>query len=158
MFLYQVGQIGKTAASGLGLERPPFALEGLAGSGDGDIDIFLGSFMNGDDWFLVGRIDGFKGLAVDAFNPFVVDESEPRLSAIWGLGGGVMDDDEGPHSFWNGAFSRSWSRRTYRPVGCSYFPVDGVSRVWESDMMVSWCDSRRLVAQYPAICNGKEGW
>lgn len=84
MFLYQVGQIGKTAASGLGLERPPFALEGLAGGGDGDIDIFLGSFMNGDDGFLVGRIDGFKGLAVDAFDPFVVDESEPRLSAIWG--------------------------------------------------------------------------
>ena len=84
MFLYQVGQFGKTAASGLGVEGPPFAFEGLAGGGDGDIDIFLGSFMNGDDGFLVGRVDGFKGLAVNAFDPFVVDESEPRLSAIWG--------------------------------------------------------------------------
>lgn len=87
MFLYQVGQIGQIAASALRVELPPVALEGLAGGGNGDIDIFFGGFLNRDDRLLVGRVDGLKGLAVDAFDPFVVDESVPRLLASLGLVG-----------------------------------------------------------------------
>lgn len=90
VFLYQVGQIGKTAASGLRVDLPPVALEGLAGGGNGDIDIFFGGFLNSDDRLLVGRVDGLKGLAVDAFDPFVVDKSVPRLLASSWVGGALF--------------------------------------------------------------------
>lgn len=81
VLLHQVGQIGEIAASSAGVNFGPFSLEGLAGSSDGDIDIFLGGLMNSDDRFLVGRIDGLEGLPINAFHVFVVDEPEPRLSA-----------------------------------------------------------------------------
>lgn len=38
------------------------------------VDIFLGSFVDGDDWLLGGRVDALKGLAIDTFDEFVVDE------------------------------------------------------------------------------------
>lgn len=81
MLLHQIGQVGKVAASSAGVGFPPFALKSLAGGGDSNVDILLGGFMDGDYGFLVGRVDGLKGLAVDAFYPFVVDEPGPRLSA-----------------------------------------------------------------------------
>lgn len=89
MLLYQIRQVGKVAASGAGIHFSPFAFKGLAGSRDGDVDILLGGFMDGDDGFLIGGIDGFERLAVDAFDPFVVDESRfEAVSAInwWGTG------------------------------------------------------------------------
>lgn len=81
MLLHQVGQIGEVSASSTGVNLSPFALESFAGGGDSDINILLGSLVNGDDWLLVGGIDGLECLAVDAFHPFVVDEAVPRLSA-----------------------------------------------------------------------------
>lgn len=81
MPFHQVGQVGKVAAAGARIDLSPFALESLAGGGDGDVDIFLGSLMNSNDRLLICRVDGLKRLAVDTLDPFVVDKSEPRLLA-----------------------------------------------------------------------------
>ncbi len=81
MFFHQVGQVGEIAAAGARVDLSPFALESLAGSRDGDVDIFLCSLVDSNDGFLVRRVDGLEGLAVDTFDPFVVDESGPRLLA-----------------------------------------------------------------------------
>lgn len=80
MLLHQIGQVGKVAAAGGGVDLSPFALKGLAGGRDGGVDILFGGFVDGNDGFLGSRIDGFESLAVDAFDPLVVDESMPRLS------------------------------------------------------------------------------
>ena len=89
MFLDQVGQVGKIAASRLRVDFPPVSLESLAGGGYCDIDIFLGGFMDSDDRLFIGRVDGLKSLAVDSLYPFVVDEAEPRLSASFPKVGGA---------------------------------------------------------------------
>lgn len=81
MFFHQIGQVGKIASSCAGVDLAPFALKSLAGCRDGDVDIFLRRFMDSDDGFFVCRVDGLKGLAVGAFDPFVIDEAEPRLLA-----------------------------------------------------------------------------
>ena len=81
--------------------------------------------MDGADNLLGGGIDGLEGLAVDALDPFVVDEPVgmscqlgplPEPSRKCGVDG----------------------VSTYNPVGCSYLPVDGV---WsEAVRLILMCD------------------
>ena len=81
MFLHQIGQVGKIASSCAGVDLAPFAFKSLAGCRDGNVDIFLRRFVDRDDGFFVCGVNGLKGLAVGAFDPFVIDEPEPRLLA-----------------------------------------------------------------------------
>ena len=98
---------------------PPGALEGLAGGGDGDVDILLGGLLDGADDLFVGGVDDLEGLAVDGLDELVVDEAGDGLSAPHSLHARVINDQH----------------YTYRPVGCSYLPECGVSSVMLSAMM-----------------------
>lgn len=53
---------------------PPWALEGFAGCGYGDIDILLGGLLNSYDGLLGSWVDGLEGLAIDGFDEFTVDK------------------------------------------------------------------------------------
>ena len=54
---------------------PPRILEGLAGDGNGVVDIFFRGFMDFADGFLGCGVDGLKGLAILAFDELVIDEA-----------------------------------------------------------------------------------
>jgi len=73
--LEEVGQLGKHLATVTWGDLPPGTLESLACSGDSDIDILLGTLVNGADDLLGGRVDGLEGLAVYTLDPFIVDET-----------------------------------------------------------------------------------
>jgi len=53
----------------------PGTVKGLAGTGNGDVDIFLGGFVDGHNGLLGGRVDRLECFAVYAFDEFVVDEA-----------------------------------------------------------------------------------
>jgi hypothetical protein len=57
----------------------PCGLEGLPGSGDGDVDILLSGFRDGADNLLRGGINDLEGLLVDRLDPFIVDEAALML-------------------------------------------------------------------------------
>lgn len=67
----------------------PGFLEGFARCGYGDVDIFLGGFVDGCDGLLVGGIDCVEGFAIDAFDEFVVDEPGQSVEADGTVGGTV---------------------------------------------------------------------
>lgn len=56
--------------------------------------------MDRNDGLFVGRIDGFECLAVDAFDPFVVDESRPRLFSRGVLFWRLVGQDTGCYTRW----------------------------------------------------------
>lgn len=102
--------------------------------------------MDGCDGLLVCGIDGVEGFAINAFDEFVVDEPRQSVEADGAVGGTECDE-----AGWGiavgykkaGIRVKKYDRcrrrlrelRTYNPVGCSYFPVWGVSRVTERDMI-----------------------
>ena len=79
--------------------------------------------MNGDDRFLGGRVDRFKGLAVNAFDEFIVDEAGPgrreEESASVGLQASTPGMDLGGK---RGSQTGQEKVETHSPVGCSYLP------------------------------------
>lgn len=76
MFLDEFREFDEVSPTLLGCHLPPWALEGLAGCGHGDINILLGSLLHSDDGLLGSRVDGLEGLAIDGFDEFTVDEPE----------------------------------------------------------------------------------
>ena len=74
VLLKQVRELGQHAAAlGRG-DLCPGAVEGLAGGGDGDVDILLGRLLHGADGLFVVGVDGLERVAVDGLDEFVVDE------------------------------------------------------------------------------------
>lgn len=65
----------KISASLLCGDVPPRCLKGLAGDGDGMVNIFLRGFMDFANRFFGGGVDDFESLAILAFDEFVVDET-----------------------------------------------------------------------------------
>ena len=59
----------------LGSDLRPGVLKGFAGGGNGKVDIFLRGFVDGDDGFLGGGVDGLECFAILTFDEFVVDEA-----------------------------------------------------------------------------------
>lgn len=74
VLLCEVGELQQVDGALAGGGLSPDTLEGLAGGGDGDIDILLGSLVDGADNLLGGGVDDLEGLLVDTLNPLVVDE------------------------------------------------------------------------------------
>lgn len=79
--LEQVSQLGQEAAALVRSDVTPGALEGLAGSRNGNVDILLRSFVNGNNRLLVGGVDGLEGLAFDTLDPLVVDEPDRKADS-----------------------------------------------------------------------------
>jgi hypothetical protein len=75
VLLSEVGELEEEVASGLGSGLPPLALESLAGSGDSQVDILLGTLADGGDDLLGGGVDNLELLLVDTLNPLAVDEA-----------------------------------------------------------------------------------
>jgi hypothetical protein len=71
--------------------------------------------VDSTDNLLSCGIDGLEGLAVNALNPFVVDEPAGKTVNQWLRGDPTRPDE-----------MRGNRVSTYNPVGCSYLPVDGV--------------------------------
>ena len=63
----------------MGCGVPPYALEGLPGGSDRNIDILLGALVDGADDLLSRRVDNLELLLVGALDPFVVDEPGERV-------------------------------------------------------------------------------
>lgn len=122
VLLEEVGQLQQVQAPLLGRRLAPYALEGLPGGGDCNINIFLGTLVDGADDLLGCWVDDLELLLVDALDPLVVDEP--------GRGVTCELDAEVP-----GATSNllGW---TYRPMGCLYLPVAGVWSSANRDMLV----------------------
>lgn len=57
-------------------DGPPCLFEGLAGDGDGVVDVFLCGFVDFADGLFVARVDDFERLAILAFYKLIVDEAE----------------------------------------------------------------------------------
>jgi hypothetical protein len=116
ILLEEIGKLHKELSAVLGCLLSPWAVEGLACSIDGDVDILLRGFLDRADDLLSRRVDDLKGLTVYGLDEFVVDEA-----------GWVSNDARAglPIIFGRGSYA-------YRPVGCSYSPVWGV---------LSWTDT-----------------
>ena len=80
VLLHQIGELEDILGSLLGRNLPPFALEGFSRRGDGDVDILLGSFLDGADDFFGRGVDGLNLAALFACYPFVVDKSVVSLA------------------------------------------------------------------------------
>lgn len=83
ILLNEIGEVDQHLAAVLGGLLPPRALECLSCRRYGDVDILLCGLVDGADHFFCRRVDGLKGLSVDALDPLVVDEpteeeEEPR--------------------------------------------------------------------------------
>ena len=74
VLLEEVCELVEVFSSLLRRHRLPFTLERFPGGGNGDVDILLGSFVNGDNGLLGRGVDGLEGLAVYTLDEFVVDE------------------------------------------------------------------------------------
>lgn len=72
--LKEIGQLEEQTSTLGGSDLAPVRLKAMAGSSNRYVDILLSTLMKGSDGFLVGRVDGLKGLAFDTLDPFVVDE------------------------------------------------------------------------------------
>ena len=72
--LEEVGQLSEHAATLGGGHLTPGALEGLAGGGDGNVDILLIGLMDGSDGLLIGGVDSLEGLTLGTLYEFIVDE------------------------------------------------------------------------------------
>ena len=95
ILLEEVGQFDEIPPALLGCDESPCLLECLPCYRYCNIDIFFGGFVNGCDGLLGGGIDGLEGLAVNAFDEFVVDESDVGFLARQFWSGGAEDEDAG---------------------------------------------------------------
>lgn len=69
----------------------PRCLKGLAGNGDGVVDIFFCGFVDFADGLLGGWVDGLEGLAILAFDELVVDEAAITRVSIYAVWWGRQD-------------------------------------------------------------------
>ncbi len=74
VLLNNVGELVQEPAAVVGCGLLPGGVEGLAGGGDGDVDILLGGLADRGNDLFGGGVDDFKLLLVDTLNPFVVNE------------------------------------------------------------------------------------
>jgi hypothetical protein len=122
VLLEELGELHEELSTVLGCLLSPWAVEGFAGSGDGEVDILLRCLLDSADDLLGGGVDDVEGLAIDGLYELIVDKpgqvlvryipqcTLPRISDMW--------------------------RRTYRPVGWSYSPVWGVLSFTERPDMI----------------------
>lgn len=83
MLLEEICKLAEQLSSVLGCLLSPATLKSLAGGGNGNVDILLGSLVDGANNGLVGGVDDLEGLAVYTFDELVVDEPmRARSSAI----------------------------------------------------------------------------
>jgi len=93
VLLEEVCELDKIPPPLLWGNSSPCPFEGLAGDGNGMVDIFLCSFVDGCDGLLGGGVDALKCLPILALDEFVVDESVAVMGELrilwWGriLGG-----------------------------------------------------------------------
>jgi hypothetical protein len=73
--LKQVRELDQHAAAVARADLAPGALKGVARGLDGEVDIFLGCFLDRADDGLIGRVDDLEALALDALDELVVDEA-----------------------------------------------------------------------------------
>jgi hypothetical protein len=74
VLLEKVGELHEKLSTVLRSLLPPWAFEGLARRGDGNVDILLGSLLDFTDDFFGRGVDDLEGLAVNGLDEFVVDE------------------------------------------------------------------------------------
>jgi hypothetical protein len=74
VLLEQVGELHEKSATVLWGLFPPWALEGLACGGDGNVDILLRGLLDRGDDTLVCGVDHIEGPALCGFDELVVDE------------------------------------------------------------------------------------
>lgn len=77
--LNKVGELVQELAAVLGSDGPPCALEGLAGGGDGNVNVLLSTLVDGADDFLGGGIDDLEGLALCSLHELIVDEAVAKV-------------------------------------------------------------------------------
>lgn len=75
VLLEEVGELGEHAAPVRGGDLLPGALDGVAGSLYGDVDVLLGGLVDGDDGLLVVGVYGLEGLAFGTLDELIVDEA-----------------------------------------------------------------------------------
>jgi len=75
VLLSEIGELEEEVASDLGRSGSPLALESLAGSGDSQVDILLGTLADGGDDLLGGGVDNLELSLVDTLNPLAADEA-----------------------------------------------------------------------------------
>jgi hypothetical protein len=75
ILLEEVGELHKKLSAVLRGLLSPWAFEGLACGGDGNVDILLGSLLDRADDFFSRGVDDLEGLAVYGLDEFVVDEA-----------------------------------------------------------------------------------
>jgi hypothetical protein len=78
VLLSQIGKFEHQDGPLLGGNLPPCGFKGLAGSGDGKVDILLRGFANRGNDLFCARVDNLKLLLVNTLNPLVVDEAGGR--------------------------------------------------------------------------------
>ena len=83
VLLEQVGELDEELSTVLRGLLPPWALEGLAGGSYGNVDILLGSLVDGASDALVRWVDNLEGLAVLRLHELVVDEAVWRSSDLF---------------------------------------------------------------------------
>lgn len=74
VLLGEISELEHQAATLARSDLSPCCVESLAGSGNGKIDILLGTFADRGDDLLGGGVDDLKLLLVDTLNPLVVNE------------------------------------------------------------------------------------
>jgi hypothetical protein len=74
ILLEEIRELHKKPSSVLWCLFPPWTIEGFAGRSNGDVDIFLRSFLDGANDFLGGGVNDIKSLAVHRLYEFVVDK------------------------------------------------------------------------------------
>lgn len=87
MLQEEIGKLDKKLSAVLRCLLPPWAVEGLAGGLDSDVDILLGRLLDGCDDLFCGRVDDLEGLAVNGLDELVVDKAVPRVRSCgleWG--------------------------------------------------------------------------
>jgi len=76
ILLGNVGELEQHQTALLGSDPAPDALKGLAGRGNGDINILLGGLAYRDNDLLRGRVDDLELLLLNTLNELVVDEPD----------------------------------------------------------------------------------
>jgi len=83
----EVGELHEVSPSLLWGDSSPCSFKGLPGSGNGVVDVFLRSFVDGYDGLFVARVDALERLAILAFHKLVVDETMAVMVSMgswWG--------------------------------------------------------------------------
>lgn len=70
-----IGELLEEDTTVVGGDGLPLSVKGLAGGGDGEIDVLLGTLADGGDDLLGGGVDDLDLLLVDTLNPLAVNEA-----------------------------------------------------------------------------------